>query len=441
MVAAHPVRCSTNSGCIIDGLGASLYAIGTTSGNNTVNPNDGAIKLISGSYYYNPGMTQNYAIYNHISMTYPEGAALSTDTVTKTVNGTPYECYYITYPVTFEVAHNLGLKDLVQIGYWVNATPNDGQEIKDYGLLVWNEDDYKAETNRTVSSTTAYKVDLTSRSGYMQGYGEGVFAQDLDTRYYAIAYVVTSDGSYIYSATPDIYAVPMYAQSAGFASQATEVHNAVRDLLNYATYAQYYFTSRSSGDVSSLIPINSVLTEELRASQFTDAMKVTELTDYTDTANNLTCTWKYSTANLEEAIQLNFFAEESTAFAGMLYWDEDAYAAAGANLVYSTATDVLTVSSRNMGSEAEVDMTSTAKIAPIYAKDIGSWQYACMYSGTDGSYTYGPIRVDSVAQYLTRMIEAYSESTSVTDEYLVQMCKNMLAYGVSAEAYAKSIKG
>ena len=91
-----------------------------------------------------------------------------------------------------------------------------------------------------------------------------------------------------------------------------------------------------------------------------------------------------------------------------------------------------------MGSDSEPDMTSVAKVDKIFAKDLYDWQYVCMYNSADDSY--GPIRADSVAAYLTRkmnQIEGLSaEKKTTADSYLYETCKAMLAYGTSAKAYA-----
>ena len=151
------------------------------------------------------------------------------------------------------------------------------------------------------------------------------------------------------------------------------------------------------------------------------------------------CKWRYSTAELEESFHLNHFADENTAFTQMLYWDEDDYASAAEPLSKASATrSDLAVTSRNMGSDSEPDMTSVAKVDKIFAKDLYDWQYVCMYNSADDSY--GPIRADSVAAYLTRkmnQIEGLSaEKKTTADSYLYETCKAMLAYGTSAKAYA-----
>lgn len=333
--------------------------------------------------------------------------------------------------VSFTIAHNLALKELVQIGYWVKAEST--AEIKDVGVLIWKEADYFAEDKHDISSDTAVNPAMTSRQGFMMGYGEGIYAQYLDTKYYAVPYVVTSDGSYVYSGTPDVYAAPTYALQMG--NQPEKVKTVVRDLLNYGTYAQLYFDSRPDGDIDTSTRINDVLEDAQKKLRYSDTMLVEEITaDKTAENTNLSCTWRYSTAELLDAIQLNFFADQSSAFTNMLHWNETDYTAAN-TMKKDNATTVLNIIDKSI---VEGDVTVCGSISGIYPKNLTKWHYACMYNSADN--TYGPLRVDSVACYLSRMISNLSKYAGQESEYgyLLETCKAMLAYGDSAKTYAGS---
>lgn len=333
--------------------------------------------------------------------------------------------------VSFTIAHNLALKELVQIGYWVKA--ESAAEIKDVGVLIWKEADYFAEDKHDISSDTAVNPAMTSRQGFMMGYGEGIYAQYLDTKYYAVPYVVTSDGSYVYSGTPDVYAAPTYALQMG--NQPEKVKTVVRDLLNYGTYAQLYFDSRPDGDIDTSTRINDVLEDAQKKLRYSDTMLVEEITaDKTAENTNLSCTWRYSTAELLDAIQLNFFADRSSAFTNMLHWNETDYTAAN-TMKKDNATTVLNIIDKSI---VEGDITVCGSISGIYPKNLTKWHYACMYNSADN--TYGPLRVDSVACYLSRMISNLSKYAGQESEYgyLLETCKAMLAYGDSAKTYAGS---
>lgn len=333
--------------------------------------------------------------------------------------------------VSFTIAHNLALKELVQIGYWVKA--ESAAEIKDVGILIWKEADYFAEDKHDISSDTAVNPAMTSRQGFMMGYGEGIYAQYLDTKYYAVPYVVTSDGSYVYSGTPDVYAAPTYALQ--MRNQPEKVKTVVRDLLNYGTYAQLYFDSRPDGDIDTSTRINDVLEDAQKKLRYSDTMLVEEITaDKTAENTNLSCTWRYSTAELLDAIQLNFFADRSSAFTNMLHWNETDYTAAN-TMKKDNATTVLNIIDKSI---VEGDVTVCGSISGIYPKNLTKWHYACMYNSADN--TYGPLRVDSVACYLSRMISNLSKYAGQESEYgyLLETCKAMLAYGDSAKTYAGS---
>lgn len=333
--------------------------------------------------------------------------------------------------VSFTIAHNLALKELVQIGYWVKAEST--AEIKDVGILIWKEADYFAEDKHDISSDTAVNPAMTSRQGFMMGYGEGIYAQYLDTKYYAVPYVVTSDGSYVYSGTPDVYAAPTYALQMG--NQPEKVKTVVRDLLNYGTYAQLYFDSRPDGDIDTSTRINDVLEDAQKKLRYSDTMLVEEITaDKTAENTNLPCTWRYSTAELLDAIQLNFFADRNSAFTNMLHWNETDYTAAN-TMKKDNATTVLNIIDKSI---VKGDDTVCGSISGIYPKNLTKWHYACMYNSADN--TYGPLRVDSVACYLSRMISNLSQYAGQESEYgyLLETCKAMLAYGDSAKAYAGS---
>ena len=352
-------------------------------------------------------------------------------------NGVCTECGgHEVVTVSFTVKHNLNMLDLVQIGYWITATPNSADiQIKEYGILVWDEEAYHAETDFTINSENAYKPKLKLVSGYMRGYGEGVYAQFMDTKYYAIPYVVTTDGRIIYSSEVDIYSVPQYALEPGFlASNDQYLKNVVYDLLNYATYAQYYFYEKSPDlDVSSITPINSVLAEQNRISNFEESMKIYVPNPEKDTNKSADCEWLFTTTNLEEAVLINYFATYDGRYDGMLHWTQSDYETAG-ELKKGTESSDLDVIRRSIYGKD----TTTGRIINIYAKNIYDWQYACMYIEDEGNYLYGTLRVDSVAAYLTRAINGTDANKSNQDRYFVEMCKNMLAYGQSAKEYAET---
>ena len=213
---------------------------------------------------------------------------------------------------------------------------------------------------------------------------------------------------------------------------SAKVQAVVRDLLNFGTNAKNYFTVRDGNDISTLTPINSVLPEESRVLSYTESMKVTGIIPQKNTSATLACTWRYSTADLKESFHLNHFADENKAFTQMLYWNEEKYASAAEPLTKASATrSDLVVTSRNMGNDSEPDMTSVATIDKIYAKDLYDWQYVCMYNSADDSY--GTIRADSVAAYLTRkmnQIEGLSaEKKTTADSYLYREQKSSAPKG------------
>ena len=217
------------------------------------------------------------------------------------------------------------------------------------------------------------------------------------------------------------------------------VKTVVRDLLNYATAVQNYFNIRQRHPINST-PINDCLSDEDKVSRYSDDMLVTTAPDAPKVPENtnLSCIWKtYSTVNLDAAISINFFAEPGK-FAGMLYWTEAAYNSTE-TLSFANKSNVFEVSSRNMPVNGNDEETSSATVGGIYAKDIADLHYVCMYAGSADSYTYSTVKVDSVAYYLTRMIQKITEEgylENSENDYLLQACQNMLAYGDSAKAYA-----
>ena len=305
-----------------------------------------------------------------------------------------------------KVYHNLRLQDLTKIGY---AFTIQAPGAEQYGVLIW---DNTVSGQVTVNTPGVQNKALTYDRGFYTAESDGIYAQRLDTVYYAMPYVKIAD-QYIYGKV-DVYSPLTYAQTI-LAGNDDELRQLMIDLLNYGSYAQLYF-AESSGIAVPESLIHDSLSSTYRGITWNDDLKVATPVPDKDTDQTLNVTWYGTNLNLLEAIQMNMAAIGS--FTGMYFWTEEAY----------TNAQVLDGTTASGNASIRKDSGYTiGGITGIVAQDIFDVYYLCAY---DSSGNLGAIRADSVAAYATRLLE--SEATT---EATKNLAKALLVYGNSAVAY------
>ncbi len=311
--------------------------------------------------------------------------------------------------VTFgeKVYHNLRLQDLTKLGYAFTITTE--VEVDAYGVLIWTGD---LGTDVTVDTIGVQNKALTYDSGYYTAESDGIYAQYLGEVQYARPYVKIGD-QYIYGSV-DAYSPISYAQVI-LDGTDEDLKQLMIDLLNYGTYAQIYFAETNGESVPEVL-INSILTNEQKALNWSTDLQVETPLVTKNTAKTLTVEWYGTNLNLLDAIQMNMAATGS--MTGMYYWTQEAYNSAE-SLDVSNASGQATV--RTDG------IYTIGEFTGIVAQSIYDVYYVCGY---DDNGNLSEIRADSVAAYATRLM---SKVTST--EATVDLAKALLIYGHSAAAY------
>ena len=337
--------------------------------------------------------------------------------------------------VTFErVGHNVRLQDLIKIGYYFKVAAN--VEIAEVGTLLWTEEDYNRETDFTVTSKLAKEATITVSKGVYTAETDGIYAQYLDTVYYAIPYVKTENGNYFYGEVDD-YSVLEYAQGAyEDPNEEADLKELIVDLLNYATATRTYFDCVKNNPPLST-PFNSFLSAEDQTLAWDENLMCTdpivsenvgiggsyELEEIPDVSTEmLDAQYIGRNINLLDAISIGVYYD-NTDVRGAYYWTESAYNATGIHNVHTKSGDALLT---------RYDTYVKLSIPKIYSFNIYDNYYIRAYN-SEGRLS--AIKGFSVAGYLSQTVREDSSKTDAESQALTNLAKAMLIYGNHAKTY------
>ena len=319
----------------------------------------------------------------------------------------------------------LNLSSEISMNYYFLIKNDSGLTVVNRGLLQWTEAEYNTIDSATYDEQY-YIGELESASGdYWKLKGKPIPAKNMIDTYYARAYAVLSDGTYIYGKVVR-YNIQDFAISTLNSSTAEEKMPIIVAVLDYGTAAQINKEYRQDKLLNSCLTKEQL--ERYRTTTYDDSLKAVAASEKQVKGYKGDYTWYNPSVNLGGALMIKFYTKKYKTLPtgatkiGMVYWTREQYAEAGEDLDPSVATE-LSVENNNGYYQGNVEN--------IVAKQIYDVYYASYYiEDANGVRTYSPVYACSVASYVSTKIDDSNSSES-----LVELAKQILVYGQAARTY------
>lgn len=318
------------------------------------------------------------------------------------------------------VSRSLLFDDIIRMRFYfdISATGITTTTPENSGLLVWTKEEYAALDSYTVDTAGQQIRGLTASGDRYYADTHGIPAKNMVDQLYVCAYVILSDGTYVYSDV-SVYSPVTYAQRIlAKESSSASMKELVVALMNYGAAAQVYFNYKTDN------LMNNWLTDEQKDYAWSEDMinaLPTDTSKYTFAVNDQ-IVWRAASVSFTGAVKQNYYFTipqellQNAVNVELLYWTESDY----------NALSELTV--ENARKVAFNTANCGAVIEGTAAKALGDASYFAVHIVYEDGEAFSKICVYSAHHYARRLL-----SKDTTSDAMKELAKALVYYSCKAK--------